>query len=186
MVWRRKNEEPNPTNLVGTVKYGGGGVLVWGCMSASGLDNDPEHRALNVRLWCLYNCPQNLKTPPQSPDLNPIEHIWRELESLKGRIRSYLLFIILFITRVAEYTYRSYESFRENRGLNDEDVTGESGNLSKFLGYQFEGIFRAGDWGTRRLQPTHHHGWIFSGILDRTWEPFSPDMSRPYHLANTA
>ncbi|GBM52084.1 hypothetical protein AVEN_131104-1 [Araneus ventricosus] len=38
MVWRRKNEELNPKNLVGTVKYGGGGVLVWGCMSASGLD----------------------------------------------------------------------------------------------------------------------------------------------------
>ncbi|GBN99094.1 Transposable element Tc1 transposase [Araneus ventricosus] len=120
MVWRRKNEELNPKNLVGTVKYGGGGVLVWGCMSATGLgnlvfidsiinhalylnilrdnlilsaqnlgignnfvfyqDNDPKHTALNVRLWCLYNCPQNLQTPPQSPYLNPIEHIWRELE----------------------------------------------------------------------------------------------------------
>ncbi|GBL85074.1 Transposable element Tcb1 transposase [Araneus ventricosus] len=42
--------------------------------------NDPKHTALNVRLWCLYNRPQNLKTPPQSPYLNPIEHIWRELE----------------------------------------------------------------------------------------------------------
>ncbi|GBM30235.1 Transposable element Tc1 transposase [Araneus ventricosus] len=39
MVWRRKNEELNPKDLVGTVKYGCRGVLVWGCMSASGLGN---------------------------------------------------------------------------------------------------------------------------------------------------
>ncbi|GBM71043.1 Transposable element Tc1 transposase [Araneus ventricosus] len=118
MVWRRKNEELNPKNLVGTVKYDGGGVLVWGCISASGLgnlvfidsimnhalylnilrdnlkssaqnlgignnivsyqDNDPKHTALNIRLRCFYNSPQNLKTPPQSLDLSPIEHIWRE------------------------------------------------------------------------------------------------------------
>lgn len=105
---------------------GSGGVLVWGCMSSSGLgnlvfidvimnhvlylnilknnlklsaqnlgigntfvfyqDNDPKHTACNVRLWCLYNCPHVLKTPPQSPDLNPIEHIWRELEV---RLRRY-------------------------------------------------------------------------------------------------
>ncbi|GBO07826.1 hypothetical protein AVEN_47665-1 [Araneus ventricosus] len=38
MVWRRKNEELNPKNLVGTVKYGHReGVLVWGFMSASEL-----------------------------------------------------------------------------------------------------------------------------------------------------
>ena len=108
------------------MKHGGGGVMVWGCMSAAGVgnlvfidgimdhrvymtilnnnlkvsaqnlgilnnfvyyqDNDPKHTATNVRLWCLYNCPQTLKTPPQSPDLNPIEHIWKELEV---RIRSH-------------------------------------------------------------------------------------------------
>jgi len=38
-VWRRKNEELHSKNLVGTVKHGGGGVLVWGCMAASELCN---------------------------------------------------------------------------------------------------------------------------------------------------
>lgn len=37
-------------------------------------DNDPKHTALNTKLWILYNTPNTLKTPPQSPDLNPIEH----------------------------------------------------------------------------------------------------------------
>ena len=44
-------------------------------------DNDPKHTALNIRLWLLYNCPEIIKTPPQSPDLNPIENIWQKLES---------------------------------------------------------------------------------------------------------
>ncbi|GBN66236.1 hypothetical protein AVEN_74180-1, partial [Araneus ventricosus] len=35
MVWRRKRKNLIPR--CGTVKYVGGGVLVWGCMSASGL-----------------------------------------------------------------------------------------------------------------------------------------------------
>ena len=39
-----------------------------------------------VHLWCLYNCSQFLKTTPQSPDLNPIEQIWRKLEV---RVRKY-------------------------------------------------------------------------------------------------
>ncbi|GBM39306.1 hypothetical protein AVEN_171385-1 [Araneus ventricosus] len=49
MVWRRKNEELNPKNLVGTVKYGGGGVLVWGCMSASGLDLCPIFVSIGLK-----------------------------------------------------------------------------------------------------------------------------------------
>ncbi|GBO16604.1 hypothetical protein AVEN_186310-1 [Araneus ventricosus] len=43
-------------------------------------DNDPKHTALNVCLWLLYNCPKAIKTPPYSPDLNPIENAWHELK----------------------------------------------------------------------------------------------------------
>ncbi|GBM62500.1 hypothetical protein AVEN_145985-1 [Araneus ventricosus] len=35
-------------------------------------DNDPKHTAINIRLWLVDNCPKVIKTPPYSPDLNPI------------------------------------------------------------------------------------------------------------------
>ena len=38
-VWRKPNETLNKINLQPTVKRGGGGVMVWGCMSASGVGN---------------------------------------------------------------------------------------------------------------------------------------------------
>lgn len=128
IVYRKANTELEERNTVATVKHGGGGLMVWGCMAASGAgnieiingtmdhryyieilkrnlkdsaqklgigdnfqyyqDNDPKHSALNTKLWMLYNCPKVIKTPPQSPDLNPIEHLWEHLE-LKLRKRSF-------------------------------------------------------------------------------------------------
>lgn len=44
-------------------------------------DNDPKHTAYNTRMWLLYNVPKRFATPPQSPDLNPIENLWAYPES---------------------------------------------------------------------------------------------------------
>ncbi|GBM07664.1 hypothetical protein AVEN_81280-1 [Araneus ventricosus] len=53
MVLRRRNEDLNPKNLVGTVKYDGGSVFVWGCMSALGL---VTRAAKSIHLkWCSDN-----------------------------------------------------------------------------------------------------------------------------------
>ncbi|GFX72274.1 transposable element Tcb2 transposase [Trichonephila clavipes] len=38
-------------------------------------DNDPKHTAIVTKTWLLYHAPMRLETPPQSPDLNPIENL---------------------------------------------------------------------------------------------------------------
>ena len=120
-VWRKEGEALNPRNITHTIKHGGGNVMVWGSMSANGVenlvfvegkmnktdylnilknnfvqsaekmglengfvfvqDNDPKHSAALVKEWLLYNTKKVLPHPPQSPDLNPIEHLWAHMKT---------------------------------------------------------------------------------------------------------
>ena len=48
-------------------------------------DNDPKHTSKVARKWMEDHSINWWKTPPESPDLNPIENLWHELKEFIRR-----------------------------------------------------------------------------------------------------
>jgi transposase len=124
-VWKQVGQGLIDREVQGTVKFGGGNIMVWGCMGWEGVgrlaevegkmnadqyvsilednllpsmeesgfsakdvifqqDNDPKHTSRKATKWFEDNDINVLDWDPQSPDINPIEHLWQHIKQQLG------------------------------------------------------------------------------------------------------
>lgn len=70
-------------------------------------DNDPKHTARIVKEWLLYRVQNKLETPPQSPDINPIENLWAYLDK---KVRKHKISNKIDLKRILEKEWYSISS----------------------------------------------------------------------------
>ena len=75
-------------------------------------DNDPKHRAHIVTHWLKEKEVELLKWLPFSPDLNPIEHMWDEVERRmmkKEKVEERNRTETIFTSGLARYRHRCHK-----------------------------------------------------------------------------